>query len=104
VAEFISFPLARAAVFLLLLLLQGAPTPPRLLYFGGGKYQKRKSPVESGMTFGHVGVGVGVVEVAVHLFKNFSFFACLIFQCFLDVRVIEPQFVSLARCPWLAKV
>ena len=26
----------------LLLLLLGAPTPPRPLYFGGGKYQKNK--------------------------------------------------------------
>jgi hypothetical protein len=48
----------------LLLLLRG-PTPPRPPFLGGGKYQKRKSPVASGMAFGHVCVGGGVVEVAV---------------------------------------
>jgi hypothetical protein len=51
--------------FLLLLLLLGAPTPPRPLYLGGGRYQKRKSPVASGMAFGHVCVGVGEVQVVV---------------------------------------
>jgi hypothetical protein len=42
-----------------MLLLLRAPTPPRPPF--GGKYQKRKSPVASGMAFGHVCVGVGVV-------------------------------------------
>jgi hypothetical protein len=41
---------------------------------------------------------------AFHLCKNFVCFACLVFQCFLAVRVIDSQFVCLARCPWLAKV
>ena len=38
-----------------------APTPPRPLLWGGGSTKKRKSPVASGMAFGHVCVGVGVV-------------------------------------------
>jgi hypothetical protein len=36
------------------------PAPP--LFLGGGKYQK-KSPVASGLAFGHVCVGVGVLGV-----------------------------------------
>ena len=43
---------------------------------------------------------------AFHLCKNFFVFCLfdLIFQCFLAVRVIESQFVGLARFPWLAKL
>jgi hypothetical protein len=45
-----------------LLLLLRAPTPPRPLLVGGGKFPKKiKSPVASEMAFGHVCVGVGVV-------------------------------------------
>ena len=55
-----------------LLLLLRAPTLPRPLYFGGGKYQKEKSPVASGVAFGHGCVGVGVVEVAVQCKHNTS--------------------------------
>jgi hypothetical protein len=51
--------------FFLLLLLLGAPTPPRPLYFGGGKYQKNKSPVASALAVGNVCVGVCVVGVGV---------------------------------------
>jgi hypothetical protein len=51
----------------LLLLLRAPPLHPAPLFMGGGKYQKRKSPVASVLAFEHVcgGVGVGVVEVAV---------------------------------------
>jgi len=48
-----------------LLLLLRAPTPPRPLLLGEGSAKKIKSPVASGMAFGHFCVGVGVVKVAV---------------------------------------
>jgi hypothetical protein len=40
-----------------------APTPPRPPFGGEGSTKKIKSPVASGMAFGNVCVGVGVVEV-----------------------------------------
>jgi hypothetical protein len=67
-AVFISFPLARAAAAVAAADFSAAaarphPTPPP--FFGGGKYQKRKSPVASGMAFEHGCVGVGVMGVGV---------------------------------------
>ena len=68
-AVFISFLLARAAAAAVaaadFCCCCCAPPPHPTPLLGGGKYQKRKSPVASGMAFGHVRVGVGVVEVAV---------------------------------------
>ena len=55
--------------FMLLLLLRVA-TPPRPPFWGGGKYQK-ESPVASALAVGHVGVCVGVMEVAVQC-KNYT--------------------------------
>jgi hypothetical protein len=50
----------------LLLLLLDAPTPPRPLYFGGGKYQiNKKSPIASAFAVGNVCIGVCVVGVGV---------------------------------------
>ena len=34
----------------------------------------------------------------------FSLFACINFQFFFAMRLIEAQFAGLARCPWLVKV
>jgi hypothetical protein len=72
---FISFPLARCCCcccgscgFLLLRLR--APTPPRPPFLGEGSTKKEKSPVASGMAFGHFGIGVGVVKVAVRLARS----------------------------------
>jgi hypothetical protein len=46
------------------------PTPPP--FFGGRKVPKKsKSPVATGLAFGHVCVGVGVLEVAVQC-KNYT--------------------------------
>jgi len=46
-----------------LLLLLCAPTPPRPSFWGRGV--PKKSPVASALAVGHVGVCVGVMEVAV---------------------------------------
>jgi hypothetical protein len=48
-----------------------APTPPRPPFLGEGS-TKKKSPVASGLAFGHVCVGVGVVEVAVQCKQHTS--------------------------------
>ena len=67
-AAFISFPLARAAAAVAAADFSAAaarpdPTPP--LFWGEGSTKKTKSPVASGVAFGHFGVGMGVVKVAV---------------------------------------
>ena len=97
----------------------------------GEESTKKKSPVASALAVGHVGVCVGVMEVAVqcknhtsevwvekkahstgrlaraHAFHSFKYrrcFACFAIQCFLALRVIESQFAGLARCYLLGKV
>jgi hypothetical protein len=43
----------------------GRPHPTSPPLFWGREVPNKKSPVASGMAFGHFGVGVGVVKVAV---------------------------------------
>jgi hypothetical protein len=53
IAVLISFPLARCA-----------PPPHLPPFLGEGSTKKRKSPVVSGLAFGHVCIGLGVVSGA----------------------------------------
>jgi hypothetical protein len=67
---FISFPLARAAAAVAAVdfcycCCAPRPTSHPAPFFGGGKYQKNKSPVASALAVGHAGVCVGVIDVAV---------------------------------------
>jgi hypothetical protein len=60
------FRFAPGALLLLLLRIFAAaaaraPTPPRPLFWGEGSIFQKKSPVASGMAFGHVCVGLSVV-------------------------------------------